>query len=58
LLVRRSTIAPLAIISGLLVNKTGHYKLQITTGWALMLIGLALMTLLRGDSSKGAWIGL
>lgn len=51
------TIAPLAIISGLVVNKTGHYKSQISVGWSLLLIGLGLMTLLRADSNSGMYLG-
>ncbi|GAA6025386.1 hypothetical protein JCM11491_002701 [Sporobolomyces phaffii] len=51
------TIAPLAMIAGVSVGVTGHYKLQNNLGWMLAVIGLGLMTLLKYDSPKAAWVG-
>ena len=52
------TIAPLAIIAGISVGVTGHYKLQNHIGWALASIGMGLMTLIKWDSGKAVWVGL
>ncbi|GAA6060654.1 hypothetical protein JCM10212_001210 [Sporobolomyces blumeae] len=51
------TIAPLAMIAGVSVGITGHYKLQNVLGWMLAVIGTGLMTLLEWDSVKAAWVG-
>ncbi|GAA5825806.1 hypothetical protein JCM5353_002439 [Sporobolomyces roseus] len=51
------TIAPLAIIAGISVGVTGHYKLQNHIGWALASIGMGLMTLIKWDSGKAVWVG-
>ncbi|GAA5874035.1 hypothetical protein JCM16303_002669 [Sporobolomyces ruberrimus] len=51
------TIAPLAMIAGVSIGATGHYKIQNNIGWALATIGLGLMTMLEYDSSKAAWVG-
>ena len=40
-----------SIISGILVSKTGRYKLIILTGLGLMTVGILLMTQLRADTS-------
>ncbi|GAA5958888.1 hypothetical protein JCM3765_000766 [Sporobolomyces pararoseus] len=51
------TIAPFAMIAGVSVGITGHYKLQNNIGWALASIGLGLMTLIKYDSNKAVWVG-
>ncbi|GAA6063797.1 hypothetical protein JCM10212_005960 [Sporobolomyces blumeae] len=51
------TIAPMAMLTGFSVAKTGHYKTQTVIGLALVMVGMGLMTLLTGHSSKGEWVG-
>ncbi|GAA5933720.1 uncharacterized protein JCM15063_001393 [Sporobolomyces koalae] len=51
------TIAPMAIFAGIIVQATGHYWAQNVVGWILATVGLGLMTLIKADSSKGAWVG-
>ncbi|ORY69454.1 iron permease [Leucosporidium creatinivorum] len=54
------TVAPLAIITGISVTITGHYANltpQQLIGWALIIIGFGLTSMLRWDSPKGAWVG-
>ncbi|GAA5954646.1 hypothetical protein JCM3765_003841 [Sporobolomyces pararoseus] len=51
------TIAPLAMIVGFSIAKTGHYKTQTVLGLTLIIVGMGLMTLLTGHSKKGEWIG-
>ncbi|HEX7472350.1 MAG TPA: MDR family MFS transporter, partial [Candidatus Limnocylindrales bacterium] len=40
-----------SIIGGLIVSRTGRYKVLIITGLVIMTIGIALMTQLRADTS-------
>ncbi|GAA6026165.1 hypothetical protein JCM11491_006596 [Sporobolomyces phaffii] len=51
------TLAPMALFVGFTINKFSHYKYQTVAGLALVLVGMGLMTLLTGHSSKGEWIG-
>ncbi|KAI0332875.1 iron permease [Cubamyces sp. BRFM 1775] len=44
-------ISPSATIQGIIVSRTGTYRLITVVGWAAMLIGVGLMTLLDADSS-------
>ncbi|KAI0657015.1 iron permease [Cubamyces menziesii] len=43
-------ISPAAISQGIIVSKTGKYRLITVVGWAAMLVGVGLMTLLDADS--------
>ncbi|GAA5979108.1 hypothetical protein JCM5350_007068 [Sporobolomyces pararoseus] len=51
------TIAPFAMIAGVSVGITGHYKLQNNLGWGLASLGLGLMTLIKYDSNRAEWVG-
>lgn len=51
------TIAPFAIFTGISVTVTGHYKTQNIFAWCLAMAGFGLVTLLKADSSKAAWVG-
>ncbi|KZT05759.1 MFS general substrate transporter [Laetiporus sulphureus 93-53] len=44
------TLSPSAIIQGILVNKTGRYRLINAIGWCGILIGMGLFCLLRVDT--------
>ncbi|KAK4158903.1 putative efflux pump [Cladorrhinum sp. PSN259] len=48
---------PFSILAGAGVTKTGRYLPFQLTGIALMTIGIGLFSLLKIDSSKGAWVG-
>ncbi|GAA5985852.1 hypothetical protein JCM11641_005320 [Rhodosporidiobolus odoratus] len=50
-------IAPFAIFVGISVTVTGHYRTQNAIGWAFIVLGMGLFTLLKWDSSKAMWAG-
>ncbi|KAL4907690.1 hypothetical protein BDW74DRAFT_111868 [Aspergillus multicolor] len=52
------TVAPSAIFCGVLVTITGRYRWGLWVGWALSILGLALLTLLTPQTSTVAWIFL
>ncbi|OSC96590.1 Mfs1.1 [Trametes coccinea BRFM310] len=43
-------ISPAAIVQGILVSKTGKYRLISLVGWCSMTIGVGLLTLLKPDT--------
>ncbi|BGP26001.1 major facilitator superfamily protein [Rhodotorula toruloides] len=47
------TIAPFAILTGASVTILGKYKAQNVVAWCFMVVGFALMTLLKWDSKTG-----
>ncbi|KAF3762818.1 MFS general substrate transporter [Cryphonectria parasitica EP155] len=51
------TVVPSAIIGGLLVSKFGRYKPIFFVGFAIILVGFGLFTLLTPSSSTGVWVG-
>ncbi|KAG8903877.1 hypothetical protein FRB99_002613 [Tulasnella sp. 403] len=51
------TIAPFAMIAGASVAVFKVYQPQNFVGWALMTIGVGLLSLLRASTSKGEWVG-
>ncbi|KAH9991189.1 major facilitator superfamily MFS_1 [Xylariaceae sp. FL0662B] len=50
-------IIPFGIISGVILSKTGRYKILHWAGFSLSAIGLGLFSTFRTDSTVGAWIG-
>ncbi|KAK4999485.1 hypothetical protein LTR28_013358, partial [Elasticomyces elasticus] len=48
---------PGAIIGGLLLSKFGRYKPILVFGFALIVVGFGVFTLLDENSSTGAWVG-
>ncbi|KAF9236981.1 major facilitator superfamily domain-containing protein [Melanogaster broomeanus] len=52
-----SALAPAAVVSGLLVKKTGRYRPQIWVGWCILLVGLGLMSTLRANTSPAFAVG-
>ncbi|KAK2745895.1 hypothetical protein FQN57_003508 [Myotisia sp. PD_48] len=52
------TVAPSAIVVGVLVTITGRYRWSIWGGFAMAILGLGLMTLFKPDTSVPAWIFL
>ncbi|KAK4955472.1 hypothetical protein LTR66_013425, partial [Elasticomyces elasticus] len=50
-------LLPGAIIGGLLLSKFGRYKPILVFGFALIVVGFGVFTLLDENSSTGAWVG-
>ncbi|KAI0648730.1 iron permease [Trametes meyenii] len=50
-------MAPSAIVCGVIVKKTNKYRPANYVGWALIMIGFGLLSLLKADSSTAAWAG-
>ncbi|KAH7908664.1 iron permease [Hygrophoropsis aurantiaca] len=46
-------ISPAAIAQGIIISKTGRYRLVNFVGWSLMFLGIGLLCLLHPDSSIG-----
>jgi len=51
------TIAPFAVLVGLWISKSGKYRIQNYIGWALIVLGTGLMSLITSGSPLGAWVG-
>lgn len=52
------TVAPSAMVVGILVTITGRYRWAIWLGWALSTLGLGLLCYIQVDTSIPAWIFL
>ncbi|KAF9222807.1 MFS general substrate transporter [Gyrodon lividus] len=52
-----SALAPAAIVSGLVVKRTGRYRPLMWVGWCFLLVGLGLMSTLRANTSSGFAVG-
>lgn len=50
-------LIPFAAVGGGTMSKFGEYKITHYSGFALIVIGFGLFTLLDENSSKGAWVG-
>ena len=50
-------LIPFAAVGGMVMSKTGRYRPIQHVGFALMLIGMGLFSLLDEKSSTGAWVG-
>jgi hypothetical protein len=51
------SIIPTGVISGLSIAKTKHYRPQLWLSWALILIGLGLLSTNKVNTSRGFPIG-
>ncbi|KAH7925397.1 iron permease [Leucogyrophana mollusca] len=47
------SISPAAIAQGIIISKTGRYRLVNLVGWCLMFLGIGLLCLLHPDSPIG-----
>lgn len=52
------TVAPLAVVTGILITVTGHYRWALWSGWMLTVLGTGLLVLLKVDTTIPAWIFL
>lgn len=50
------TVAPLAVVTGIMITKTGRYRWAIWAGWAITTLGLGLLVLLDVDTKIQQWI--
>lgn len=50
------TVAPLAVVTGFMITKTGRWRWAIWSGWAVSTLGLGLLTLLKVDTKIPQWI--
>ncbi|EGO18747.1 hypothetical protein SERLADRAFT_364217 [Serpula lacrymans var. lacrymans S7.9] len=51
------TVAPSGVIAGITVTISRGYRIQLWTGWVIAIIGLAMISTLHADSSRGIAIG-
>jgi hypothetical protein len=49
-------VAPAAVLTGIVINKSGHYRWAILLGWALSVAGFGLLWLLDVDTSVPAMV--
>ena len=50
------TVAPAAVITGIIITKTGRYRWAMWAGWVLTTAGTGILYLLDVDTSITAWI--
>lgn len=50
------TVAPMGIVAGILITKTGTYRWLIWIGWTISTLGLGLLVLLKVDTTIPQWI--
>lgn len=50
------TVAPMSVIAGLVVTKTGHYREILWTGWSFATLGLGLMCIIKAETTVISWI--
>lgn len=52
------TVAPTAIISGIIITKTGDFRIQTCLGWIITTLGMGVVCLLDVQTSTAQWIFL
>lgn len=52
-----ASLAPAAIITGLSVNATGRYRVQMWISWTIIIVALGLMSTLHATDALGKSIG-
>ncbi|KAI9737569.1 MAG: hypothetical protein M1834_009724 [Cirrosporium novae-zelandiae] len=50
------TVAPLAMVTGILITKTNRYRLSIWIGWVLTTFGMGILYLLDVNTKTVEWI--
>lgn len=50
------TVAPLSIITGIAITKSGHYRWSIWSGWAITTLGMGVLLLWKVDTSIPTWL--
>ncbi|RYO26269.1 hypothetical protein AA0111_g8240 [Alternaria arborescens] len=52
------TLAPCAMITGIVISKTGKYIWANWLGWCFSVAGMSLLVLLRADTSSAVWVSI
>jgi len=52
------TVAPMAIVTGILITKSGKYRTGVWLGWVLSTVGMGLLCILEVNTSVPGWIFL
>lgn len=52
------TVAPVAVVTGILVTITGRYRWALWSGWFLTTLGIGILYILDRDTSIVAWVFL
>jgi hypothetical protein len=52
------TLAPSAIVVGLVISRSGQYYWAVCIGWGISTVGTGLMYLLNADASTAKWVCL
>ena len=52
------TVAPLAVVTGIAITKTGKYRWAIWSGWLITILGNGLIYLLDVDTTIAQWVFL
>lgn len=52
------TTAPAAVVTGLIITKTGRYRPVLWVGWFLSTLGMGLLIFLKVDTNTPSWIFL
>lgn len=52
------TVAPMAVMTGILITVSGRYRWAVWSGWVLTVLGTGLLVLLNVDTTIPAWIFL
>ena len=52
------TVAPAAVVVGLVITKTGHYRPSLWIGWFLTALGMGLLICLNQSTNMPSWIFL
>lgn len=50
------TVAPVSVVTGIIVTKTGRYRWALWAGWVLTTLGIGILYLLDLDTTIVAWI--
>lgn len=53
-----ATVAPAAVVVGLIIARTGRYRELVWIGWATTILGSGLLTLLRADTPTAHWVAI
>ncbi|OCL09428.1 MFS general substrate transporter [Glonium stellatum] len=52
------TVAPTALVAGILISISGRFRWAVWTGWSITVLGMGLLYLLSPTTSIPAWISL
>jgi len=52
------TTAPAAVVTGLIITKTGRYRPSLWIGWFLTTLGMGLLIYLKQETNTPSWVCL